>query len=68
MATCSVHVNYVNSPHTYVNHEGSVDELYKSVTPSLYDTYYLPLHLVYVVGLAISAIWGLDTKRRHRID
>jgi len=68
MATCSVHVNYANSSHTYVYHECSVDETYKSMTRSLYDTCYLPLHLVYVVRLAISAIWDLDTKRGRRID
>ena len=37
-------------------------------TPSLYVTCYLPLHPVYAVGSAISAIWYLDTKRGHRID
>jgi hypothetical protein len=36
MATCSVHVNYVNLPHTHVYHECSVDEMYKSASPSLY--------------------------------
>jgi hypothetical protein len=68
MATCSVHVNYVNTPHARVYHECSVDEIYKSVTPSPDVTCYLPLHLVYVVGLAIPAIWDLDTKRGHHID
>jgi hypothetical protein len=49
MTTCSVHVNYVNSPHTYVYHECSVDEMHKSVTSSLYFVLFYVLFVSFCV-------------------